>query len=125
MEYHEAFPELAGIYLEDSWVLEVAPSTTGMSFRLEVVLTPEHPRYRPPAAGEKHCYLAGWLTVRSREPIDADLSGAAPATDATGTGTSDFGNIDRFVVGPGETWEMEGSWGQVQVVRPEVSLLFE
>lgn len=123
MEYQEAFPNLAGVYLEDSWVREIAPSSTGVSFRLEVVLTSEHPRYRAPAAGEQYCYLDAWLTLRSDEPISLDLSGAAPATDATGT--SDLGNFDGFSAGPSGAWELQGSWGRVRVGRPDVSLRFD
>lgn len=59
MDYSEAFPDLAGVLLEDSWVLDIAPSERAVSFQLDVVLTPDHPRHRPPTTGEQHCYLTG------------------------------------------------------------------
>jgi hypothetical protein len=74
MEYYEAFSDLAGVYLEDSWVLELAPSEDGLVLRLDVVLTPEHPLYEAPKPGEQHCYRAAWLTVRAK-PVNVHLSG--------------------------------------------------
>ena len=123
VEYHQAFPDLAGVYLEDSWVLNVAPTEHGVSFRLEAVLTPEHPRYRPRQADEQYCYLTGWLSVRSSEPVEVRLSGLPPAIDVSGE--QDLGNIDRFVLHAGEVWAMEGDWGSARVAHPEVSLRFE
>lgn len=35
-------PRAGGVYLDDSWVLEVVPTAAGVSLRLEAVLTPEH-----------------------------------------------------------------------------------
>jgi hypothetical protein len=120
MDYSEAFPDLAGVLLEDSWVLDIAPSERAVSFQLDVVLTPDHPRHRPPTTGEQHCYLTGWLTVQSSQPVEVRLSGAPPAMDASGE--ADLGNIDRFDLGADEAWELEGTWGSVRVVRPTVSL---
>jgi hypothetical protein len=45
MRHDEAFSDLAGVYLEDSWVLELAPSDDGLALRLEAALTPEHPLF--------------------------------------------------------------------------------
>lgn len=42
VDYYEVFRALAGVYLDDSWVLEVVPTAAGVSLRLEAVLTPEH-----------------------------------------------------------------------------------
>lgn len=47
MHYHEAFSDLASVYLEDSWVLELAPHDDGLALRLDAVLTSEHPLYAP------------------------------------------------------------------------------
>jgi hypothetical protein len=124
MRYYEAFSDLAGVYLEDSWVLEVAPSDHGLSFRLEAVLTPEHPLYEPPKPGEQHCYRTGWLSVGGETPMDIRLSGNCPATDATGE--PDFGHVDAFVLNPAANrWELEGDWGQATVRNPEVTLRFD
>jgi hypothetical protein len=124
MQYHETFSDLAGIYLEDSWVLEVASSEHGLSFRIDAVLTPEHSRYEPPGPGEQHCYRTGWLSLRSATPMDIRLSGSPLAIDATGA--PDFGHVDAFVLNRSEDrWELEGDWGQASVRNPEVTLRFD
>lgn len=123
MEYHEEFGDLAAVFLEDSWVLEVAPSVHAVSLQLETVLTPDHSRYEAPLAGNQHCYRNAWLTVRSAEPLDIHLSGAPAAVDATGE--PDLGNIDRFVFDESaQAWELEGDWGRVRARDPKVTLRF-
>jgi hypothetical protein len=124
MEYFEAFSDLAGVYLEDSWVLEVAASDHGLSLRLETVLTPEHSLYEPSKPGEQHCYRLGWLSVRAENPMDVRVSGHRPAVDATGE--PDFGHVDAFGFNATEDrWELEGDWGSAVVRNPEVTLLFD
>lgn len=111
------------MYLEDSWVLEVAPTSDGLSLRLEAVLTPEHPRYQAPAPNEQHCYLTGWLTLRSSDSVELQLSGSPPAADASGA--PDYGNIDRLVGDANDVWEMDGDWGYARLAQPEVRLQFD
>lgn len=119
MDYWDVFPDLAGLVMEESWVLEVSPSDRAVSLRLEAVMTDEHPRFRPVARGEQHSYLSGWLTLRSDEPVEVELSGAPPALDATGE--TDLGHIDRLEQIDAEAWEAEGDWGLVRLRRPVVS----
>jgi hypothetical protein len=119
VDYYEAFPDLAGVYLEDSWVLEVAPTAEGVSLRLEAVLTPEHPRYHPPALNKQYCYRTGWLTLTS-DAIDVRLSGRQPYRDPDGS--QDFGNIDSFDTSADGAWEMYGDWGSVKISQPRVTL---
>lgn len=45
-------PELAGVYLEDSYVLSIDEAPRRFSFTLDAVLTPEHPRYHRPVPGD-------------------------------------------------------------------------
>lgn len=124
VEYYEAFSDLAGVYLEDSWVLEVAPTSVGLSLRLEAVLTPDHPLYEPPNPGDRHCYRLAWLSVRTDGPIGVRLSGRRPAIDASGEG--DLGNLDVFAFNPAEDrWELEGDWGHASISSPDVTLQFE
>jgi hypothetical protein len=109
VQYHEAFSDLAGVYLEDSWVLELAQTDHELAFRIDAVLTPAHPGYEPAKPGEQHCYRRGWLRVRG-DQIDTHLSGSSPATDATGE--EDYGNVDAFVFDPtNDHWLLEGDWG--------------
>lgn len=126
MEYHEAFADLAEIYLEDSWVLNVAPTERGATFRLDVVLTPSHPRYQSPSPGEQHCYRRAQLTVGGRRRSLLRPSDIPPARDASGE--LDFGNIDVFIQADwdGEaSWELSGDWSDLQIVEPFVNLALE
>ncbi len=118
--YFEAFSELAGTYLEDSWVLSVAGEDRYATFDLDLVLTPEHPAYRPAKAGEQHCYVRALLTI-SANGLVFHPSGAPPAVDATGE--EDFGNIDAFLEVGDDCWRIEGSWGTLDVRSPHVSVV--
>jgi hypothetical protein len=115
---------LTSVYLEDSWVLEVAPRVDGIAFRIEAVLTPEHALYGVPQPREQYCYRSGWLDVRGAEPVDVRLSGAQPAISADGS--RDLGNIDRFAFNLADNvWEMEGEWGTARFREPVVELVLD
>jgi hypothetical protein len=49
---YKSFPGLAGVFLEDSYVLGISESSEQVVFHLDAVLTPEHPAYHSPRAGE-------------------------------------------------------------------------
>lgn len=124
VSYDEVFEALAGVYLEDSWILEVVPRVDGVAFRIEAVLTSEHSSYEAPRPNEQYCYRAGWLDVQGEEPVEVHLSGSTPATSADGS--IDLGNIDRFTFEEADNrWEMEGDWGIALVSGPVVTLIFD
>jgi len=121
--YQNAFDELAGVYLEDSWVLDMATSHTALIFTLDAVLTPAHRAYRPPMPGEVHCYRRAELRLDSDSAIQIRQSQTPPAIDAAGE--RDYGNIDTFRLceeaGFG-VWELTGDWGDALVRHPRVRL---
>lgn len=122
MLYYEAFPDLAGVYLEDSWVLELARSDQLLALRLDTVLRPEHPLYEPPKPGGQHSYREAWLGLRA-EALEVQLSEDPPAKDASGE--LDFGHVDVFVFDQSDSrWRLEGDWGQARVASPTVTLRF-
>ena len=117
--YDAAFSELAGVLLEESYVLAIDERDDAIEFSLDAVLTPDHPAYRPPAPNEQYCYRRGQLVVASSERPRLRRSEAPPATDATGE--QDFGNIDSLypVDSDGrDSWAMAGDWGELEVVEP-------
>ena len=122
MSYSDVFPDLAEVYLEDSWVLAVAADSSGATFRIDLVLTRRHPCYTAPIAGEQHCYRTGWLSVVGDTAADLQLSGAAPTLDPDGT--EDLGNIDTFEPQTGDWWELTGEWGTLRVHQPSVHVDF-
>lgn len=126
MEYQDAFADLADIYLEDSWVLDIAPTERGVTFQLDAVLTAAHPRYKPPAPDEQFCYRRARLTIASAKRSVLHRSDTPAATDASGE--RDFGNIDEFtpVDWDGEAaWDVRGRWGDLLTVKPSVDIAFE
>lgn len=77
-------PEFATYVLEESFVLDVVARPGSVMFRLEVVLTPEHPAYEAPEPGIYLCYRPGSLRFEGVTALEWVAQGAAPATDASG-----------------------------------------
>ena len=118
--YNHAFEALRDVYLEDSWVLTVQPSSRLLAFELDVVLTPNHPDYRGATSGEQHGYRRARL-VLAAESFEYELSGLPPATDATGR--QDFGHIDSWIVEDTGLCLLEGDWGTARARDASVSLV--
>lgn len=111
MENYTDFTDLANVYLEDSFVLAIDENPSALSFTLEVVLTPAHPRYHEPRAGEQHCYADAILTVGEATRIEWVTRSSQTYRDATGE--EDLGNIDSFQH-IDDYYEITGDWGQVR-----------
>ncbi len=106
------YPSLAGLYLEDSYVMDIVQSDSEITFVLEAVLTPEHPEYHPPIAGEQYCYTDGDLVfgeVLGIEWVDRSFRKYKDAT-----GTEDLGNIDSLTNSEG-IYSVAGDWGNVRI----------
>lgn len=124
--YHEVFEDLVGIYLEDSWVLDIVQSRNALVFMLDAVLTPDHPAYRAPKPGEQFCYRLAQLRIGGASAIVLRRSGLPPIVGPAGE--LDYGNIDYFRAVPGELpplWELSGEWGEAAVRDPQVRLRLE
>ncbi|CAM4083757.1 hypothetical protein KIPE111705_39750 [Kibdelosporangium persicum] len=104
--------DLSAVYLEDSYVLQIVEEPGTVRFRLEAVLTPEHPVYRPPKPGEQYCYATGWLIFSEVGKIEWARRSAARFTDATGE--VDLGNVD-YMKREAEGWALGGDWGDVVI----------
>ena len=109
---YERFPGLDGFYLEDSFVLDITETPSPLIFSLDAVLTPEHPAYRPPRAGEHHCYRPADLTFSECTSVEWLHPSHRFFTDATEA--KDLGNIDALAAGANSVF-LEGDWGRVRV----------
>jgi hypothetical protein len=119
--YEEAFPALRHVWIEESDVLEILPSKHLLEFELDVALMTTHPDYLGPAQGE-HFDIdirRRWLLMES-SAIEFEPSNIRPERDANGA--QDFGLIDTFLHAGGNSWLLEGEWGQAAVVDPVVTL---
>ena len=87
---------LAGVFLEDSYVLGISESSEQVVFHLDAVLTPEHPAYHSPRLGEQYCYANGNLIFPDVTQIVWLNRNSSHYTDASGE--QDLGNIDILTV---------------------------
>jgi hypothetical protein len=105
-------PALPGIYLEDSYVLEIREQPTGITFSLEAVLTPDNPSYHAPKPGEQYCYARGELIFEDVSGIEWISRSSRIYTDADNE--EDLGNIDSLREENG-AHTVEGDWGKVRI----------
>lgn len=105
-------PGFENLYLEDSWVLGIAATPGRLEFRLDLVLTQDHPLYHEPLPNEVYCHARGSIAFVDVDELTWSHQGARPATDATGE--VDFGNIDSFTWIPGR-YELDGDWGDLVI----------
>jgi hypothetical protein len=94
---YKSFPGLAGVYLEDSYVLGISESSEQVVFRLDAVLTPAHPAYHSPRPGEQYCYANGCRVFPDVTRVVWLSRNSGHFTDASGQ--EDLGNIDILRVG--------------------------
>jgi len=106
------FPGLAEVYLEDSYVLAIEEAPGRVTFRLEAVLTPEHPAYREPPAGRHHCYATGDLIFADATHVEWVRRSDHRFTDASGD--TDLGNVDVVRI-DGNGIVVEGDWGELHL----------
>jgi hypothetical protein len=112
-EDYSKLPALRDVYLEDSWVLDIRIDPLAVEFRIEFVLTENHPSYSSPRPGQQHCYRAGTLRFDGVRRVCWTSRGAPPATDASGE--SDFGNIDSFECEEDHRYTLIGDWGHMVI----------
>jgi hypothetical protein len=112
MQDYTGLPGLADVYLEDRWVQGIEETADSLSFRLDAVLTPEHPRYTPPPPDEQHCYAGAVLAFTGATEIRWLDRSDRVAVDAAGE--TDHGHIDSLVR-DGDHFALDGDWGRVEV----------
>jgi hypothetical protein len=112
MTSYEELPGLGSYVFEESFVLDVAAKPAVVSFRLEVVLTPEHPAYVAPGPDTYLCYRDGRLEFDGVTDLEWTGQGALPATDASGE--IDYGHIDTMTWDAG-LFELQGDWGTMRI----------
>jgi hypothetical protein len=118
---YQVISGLDDVYFEDSYVLAITARPGRVVISLDLVLTPQHPEYRPPAPGEQHCYRRAELVFEGVRQLWWRSSNAPPASDASGE--LDLGNIDSFTVGENR-YHLEGDWGSMDVdaAHPSIRL---
>jgi hypothetical protein len=106
------FPNLSGVYLEDSFVLDITEAPGQVIFKMQAVLTPEHRQYHDPLPGEQYCYAEGELIFFDASRVEWLKRSTNRYVDAAGE--EDLGNIDSLTSDHG-TFVVEGDWGEVRI----------
>ena len=118
---YASIPGFGDLYIEDSWVLDIVARPSVLEIAADLVLRESHPLYQPPMPGEQYCYRRGVLAFEGISRLEWDSSLTRPATD--GSGESDYGSFDTFVVEDG-AYRLQGDFGTLLVVSepPTVQL---
>ena len=105
-------PALAGFRLEDSYVLDLVTLDTAVVFVVDLAITPEHPEYQQPGAGEQLSFRRARLEVSGARTVHWVERVMRGFTDATGE--VDFGCIDSWRL-KGELSVITGDWGVLEI----------
>jgi len=113
MAANAGFEALRGLYLDDSYVLDVQASRGLVAITMEFALAPEHPEYSPALPGEQYCYRKGILVFEGVTELNwtGQLS-SRPSQDPDGS--IDYGNIDSLVI-DGTHFTVEGGLGRIDL----------
>ena len=121
-DYYYNWEIFKNIYLEDSFVLEINEVSNSFVFKVEVVLTENHPLFENPKFGEKYCYKDAFILFSNPTLIRWDLKNLGfVSSDANNE--SDLGNIDVFYKDE-NGYYLEGDWGKVLIKSDEVSISY-
>lgn len=113
---------LEDIVLEESWVLGLKATPGQLVFKVDFILTTDHPLYRPPAPGTMWYTRRGELRFQTVKSLQWSDQGAPPAEDANGV--IDYGHIDSFEWKPG-CYRLEGDWGFMEVAAGDVEVTID
>jgi len=121
---------LASVFLEDSFVLSIRASERSITFLIDAVLTPQHPRYQPPNSARNNCLERSLIIFESDFPIDFEPAEWLRTVDDSDwhridqvTNNVDYGGVDGFVpvVWEGRpAWFLGGYWGDLLIAVPRI-----
>lgn len=120
-KYYE-WDDFKNIYLEDSFVLGIEEPENQITFKVEMVLTEDHPLYTSPREDEQYCYKKGKIIFNDVQAINWINRSFQPFTDADGS--EDYGNIDLFELSS-NGYHLSGDWGEVVInsLAPKIKWL--
>lgn len=110
-----------GIYLEDSFVLDIAIHFNTIILKMEFVLRDVHQFYCKPQNGEEYCYKTGNLIISPFTKMKCELLPISRSIDAAGE--VDFGNIDQlFIID--DIIYISGDWGSLEINAKNIQIEF-
>lgn len=93
---YDSLPAFQHVYLEDSWVLDLAFDGESVRIVADLVLLEDHPLHAAPKSGEQYCYLRATLVFGEVTTLSWESSGSPRAVDASGD--SDLGTFEVFAL---------------------------
>lgn len=110
--HYSQIPGFEGVYLEDSWVLQIIREANSLVFVVDLVLLESHPSYSPPTAGEQYCYRRAQVIFGNLRSLRWKSGVSRAATDASGE--TDLGSFDEFRVRADE-YAFSGDFGSIVI----------
>lgn len=108
--HYSQIPGFEGVYLEDSWVLQIIREANSLVFVVDLVLRESHPSYSSPTTGEQYCYRRAQVTFGSLRSLRWESGVSRAATDASGE--TDLGSFDEFRV-RADAYALSGDFGSI------------
>ncbi len=103
--------QFAGLYIEDSYVLQIIETNGLVTFKMELVLSETHPCYFEPLIDEAYCYRNG--VIKFIKPMQVEwVEKNLQRLSVDANGDIDQGNIDFFYK-VGDNYLLEGDWGKL------------
>ena len=112
--------DLRNIYLEDSFVLNIAEKNSEIKYDVEFVLTENHPLYSEPLETEMHCYRKGVLLFKGVSSVIWENRVDKHFVDKNDE--IDYGNIDCFSFSE-QNFNLSGDWGVISFQADSVNVV--
>ena len=113
---------LEDIVLEESYVLAITATPGQVVFKVDFVLTPDHPRYQPKRPDEFACFRRGELRFQDVKILYWTGQGAPPSEDPDGE--IDYDHIENFEWEPA-CYQLHGDWGYMEVTGGDVQVTID
>jgi hypothetical protein len=108
-----SIPAIAGLDLEDTFVLAWHRTPDALTFHVVASLLPEHPDFSAPPENEWACYRAGLIQFVGVSSVEGLLAQALVPATTDAAGEIDYGCIDQLsLVRPGH-YSIAGEFGSV------------
>ncbi len=112
MKGYEDLPGFEHLYLEDSFVLGIDETASEVRFRVEAVLTKDHPQWIDSSPSEVNTYMQLTITFPQARNVWWEERSMRPIRGPDGD--VDYGNIDAFRW-DGSHYQVAGEWGHVHI----------
>jgi hypothetical protein len=112
-----------GLYLEDSYVLNIIATPKLVEIEMDFVLTENHPLYSVPKKGEQYYYKRGKLLFINTKLIKWQNS-TFQFESIDRNREVDLGNIDVFHQNA-NNYYLEGDWGNLSIECQDIKVVYD